>query len=73
MIRNRFGVLLAEKRANEGRKISLLEVVEETGIPYRTLFAWRYNKVKRFDAHIIAKLCRYFGVEAGELIERVKD
>lgn len=73
MIRNRFGVLLAEKRMNERRKISLLEVSEKTSLPYRTLHAWSLNKVQRFDAHVIKKICDYFNVELGDLIERVEE
>lgn len=64
---NRFGVLLAEKRAQEKRNIPLSEVAQETGIPPKTLFAWANNTVTRFDVHVIDAICKYFRVEPGDL------
>jgi putative transcriptional regulator len=72
-INNRFGVLLAEKRVKEKRNIPLSEVKEEIGIPYKTLYAWQNNTVTRFDVHVINAICRYFGVQPGELFEYVPD
>jgi putative transcriptional regulator len=72
-VNNRFGVLLAEKRAKEKRNIPLSEVAEATGIPPKTLFAWANNTVSRFDVHVIDAICQYFGIEPGELFEYVPD
>lgn len=68
-IDNKFGVLLAEKRAKEKRTISLLEVSKETGISRPTLVAWANNTVTRFDLPVIEALCQYFGVSLSELLE----
>jgi DNA-binding Xre family transcriptional regulator len=68
-IDNKFGVLLAEKRAKEKRTISLLEVSKETGISRPTLVAWSNNTVTRFDLPVIEALCKYFGVALSELLE----
>lgn len=68
-IDNRFGVLLAEKRAREKRTISLLEVSKETGISRPSLSAWANNTVTRFDLAVIEALCGYFGVNLSDLLE----
>lgn len=72
-VNNRFGVLLAEKRAQEKRNIPLAEVAEQTGIPSKTLFAWANNTVTRFDVHVIDAICKYFGVRPGDLFDYVED
>ena len=68
-IDNKFGVLLAEKRAKEKRNISLLEVLKETGVSRPSLSAWANNTVTRFDLSVIEKLCQYFGVSLSDLLE----
>jgi putative transcriptional regulator len=70
-INNRFGILLAEKRMKEKRRISLTEVHQETGISRPTLQAWENNTVTRFDLSVIEALCQYFGVSLSELLEYV--
>jgi len=72
-INNRFGVLLAEKRAREKRNISFVEVARETGIHRKTLLAWANNSVSRFDAPVINALCSYFDCQPGALFEYVPD
>jgi DNA-binding Xre family transcriptional regulator len=72
-VNNKFGVMLAEKRAQEKRNIPLAEVSEATGIPTKTLFSWANNTVTRFDVHVIDAICKYFGVKPGELFEYVED
>jgi putative transcriptional regulator len=70
-INNRFAVLLAEKQIQERRNIPLAEVAEATGISRRALYAWENNSVNRFDVPVIDALCRYFGIQPGELFEYV--
>jgi putative transcriptional regulator len=72
-VNNRFGILLAAKRSQEKRNISVIEVSTVTGIAPKTLRAWASNTVTRFDAPVIDALCRYFGVQPGELFEYVED
>jgi putative transcriptional regulator len=71
-INNRFAVLLAEKQVKERRNIPLSEVAQATGISRRALYAWENNTVNRFDVPVIDALCRYFGVQPGELFEYVE-
>jgi putative transcriptional regulator len=70
-INNKFGVLLAEKRIREKRKVSLTEVHEATGVARPTLQAWENNTVTRFDTNVVDALCQYFGVGLSELLEYV--
>ena len=72
-INNRFGVLLAEKRVKERRKISLAEIASETGVPRQTLYAWENNTVTRFDSHVMDALCKYFDCKIGDLFQYVPD
>ena len=67
MILNMFGALLAKKRIDERRPISLREVSKATGIPYKTLYAWQNNTVTRYDAHIMDAICRYFECQPAHL------
>ena len=72
-VNNKFGVMLAENRAQEKRNIPLAEVSEATGIPTKTLFAWANNAVTRFDVHVIDAICKYFSVKPGDLFEYTED
>ena len=70
-VKNKFGILLAEKRIRDKDTLPLSRVATETGIARRTLYAWQSNKVDRFDAYIIDRLCQYFGVTIADLLEYV--
>ena len=72
-VNNRFGTLLAAKRAQEKRNIPIAEVAREAGVARITLQGWANNTVTRFDAPVINALCRYFGVKPGDLFEFVDD
>ena len=72
VINNRFGILLAEKRMREKRRIAISEVAKETGVARQSLQAWENNTVSRFDVSVIDALCRYFDIQPGELFEYVE-
>lgn len=72
-VNNRFAILLAEKRIKERRNISLAEISDEIGISRKTLYAWENNTVTRFDVPVIDALCKYFGVNPGDLFEYLDD
>ncbi len=72
-VNNRFGILLAEKRIKERRGIALQEVADSTGISRKTLWMWENNRVNRFDVSVIDALCTYFNIEAGELLQFIRD
>lgn len=72
MINNRFGILLANKRMIEKRRISLSEVSKVTGISRQSLQSWENNTVTRFDLPIMDALCVYFDVQPGALFQYVE-
>lgn len=67
-IYNKLKVLLAEKELREGRKLSHRTVAQEAGIPLSVLTLYMSQKVRRFDVETLQKLCKYFGVQPGELL-----
>lgn len=69
MIRNRFNELLREKLKRENRQASLRQISFELELPYKTVHAWAHDEITRYDAVMVEKLCRYFGVAVGELLE----
>ena len=72
-VNNRLAVLLAEKQVKERRNISLSEVAEMTGVSRQALYKWENNKVNRFDVPVINAICKYFGIQPGELFVYVPD
>jgi putative transcriptional regulator len=72
-VNNRFAVLLAEKQVKERRNIPLAEVAESTGISRQALYKWENNSINRFEIRVINALCKYFGVQIGDLFEYIPD
>ncbi len=72
-VNNRFAALLAEKRIKERRNISLQEVAEATGVSRQALYKWENNSINRFEMRVINALCKYFGIQIGDLFEYIED
>jgi putative transcriptional regulator len=62
MIENRLSVLLGERR------MSVAELQRATGLHYGSLLDMYNGRTQRFDGHVLARLCDFFGVELGELL-----
>ena len=73
MIRFMFKELLIERGFREGKKITLDQVVQETGINRSTLS--RLSSVRGYNTTTdnIDKLCRYFNCAVGDLMQYVPD
>ena len=73
MIRYRIQELLADKHFREGRRITLKELAEATGISRVTL-SKMVNQIGygTLTDHL-DKLCRFFGCTIGELAEYVPE
>jgi len=69
----RFAFLLSEKERKEGKKISYQDISEATGIATSTLSKWATNKVSKYDAETIEKLCHFLNCLPGELIVLVDE
>lgn len=70
VITHRFSQLWEQKQKREHRKISLLEISKITGLPYKTIYAWANDETTgtHVATHVVEALCRYFGVEVGDLL-----
>lgn len=62
--------LLAEKAHQEGRTISLREVVRETKVPISTVMGMANNSIKRVPLDELNELCNYFDCDVGDLLKR---
>ena len=72
---NRFSELLAAKARREGRgRISIAEVVKETGLARNTVDGYVHNTSSRYDAPVILALCDYLGCSPAEffVVEQVE-
>ncbi|HAJ80764.1 MAG TPA: XRE family transcriptional regulator [Fibrobacteres bacterium] len=69
----RFALLLSEKERKEKKKYSYQDVADKTGIAKSTLSKWATNKVTKFDAETIDKLCGFLECQPGDLLIRVDD
>jgi DNA-binding Xre family transcriptional regulator len=67
-IYNKLKILIAQKENLESRKLTYKTVAEETNIPVSVLIEYTGQRVKRYDVNTLEKLCRYFGVQPGELL-----
>ena len=61
--------LRRQKAAQLGRPVTLEEVAEHTGITVAALSRIENNKNERIDFDTITKLCMFYGVGVGELLE----
>ena len=68
MVRYRFNELMAERRFRLGRRISMAEVAEATGVRQATLSKMA-NQRANATVDTLEKVCRYFGVAIGDLVE----
>ena len=69
MIRILFKQLLDEKSFREGRRITVGEVCEETGISRATLTRISTNPGYNTNTDTIDRLCDYFQCKPGELLQ----
>jgi DNA-binding Xre family transcriptional regulator len=61
--------LRLEKQAKEGREIDIEEVANAIGISRPALSNIELGKTQRIDFGTLMKLCDYYGVGVGELLE----
>lgn len=73
MIRFRIQELLAEKHFKEGRRITLLELSQATGINRVTLSKMVNQRGYSTVTDNLDKLCRYFDCKLDQLAEYVGD
>ncbi len=55
------------------RGTSVLRVAQETGVSRSGITGMYHGHTTRYDAATLSRLCEYFGVSVGELLEYVPD
>lgn len=73
MVKNRLLILLQEKGAKQGERITQKDLAMATGITEATLSNWIKGKVDRFDAKVIDAICEYFDCQVGDLLEYIRE
>ena len=67
VIVNRVSRLMGERR------LSIQDVARATGLAYSVVFDLYHDKSKRFDRETLNKLCVFFGVSVGDILEYQPD
>jgi DNA-binding Xre family transcriptional regulator len=52
-----------------GRSVPLSEVAEKAKVDRMSLTRLERGETERFDGEMLAKLCNFYGVEVGDLLE----
>lgn len=73
MIRFKLGELIEKKQFAEGRRISITEVAEATGLNRMTLSKILNQRGYSTATDTIDKLCNYFACAVNDVIEFVPD
>lgn len=71
MIRYRLKELLAEKEFSEGRRITLVEIAEATGIHRATLSKISNERGYNTGTEHLDRLCKFFECRIEQLVEYV--
>lgn len=69
-MKSQLRILLAQKGHQEGRTISLREVVRATGVPISTVMGMANNTIKRIPVEELNDLCDYFNCDVGDILKR---
>ncbi|MCP4284693.1 MAG: helix-turn-helix transcriptional regulator [Gammaproteobacteria bacterium] len=72
MIRFRLKELIAEKEFSDGRRVTLDEIANETGISRNTLSRIANNRGYNTTTDVIDRLCLFFDCSVGKVMEHIK-
>lgn len=61
--------LRKQRELKEGRRVPLIEVADQLDIDRKALTRLEAGKTERFDGEMIAKLCSFYGVGVGDILE----
>ena len=73
MIRFRLREMIVDREFREGRRTTLVEIAQETGIQRTTLSRISGQRGYNTTTDNIDKLCRFFGCSVDKLMEYVPD
>ena len=67
-VRSRLLELLAEKGQREGRRISVRQAWQESGVSKRVAYGLANDTLREYPAEALAAMCAYLGCEVGDLL-----
>lgn len=73
MLRFKLKELIAEKEFQEGRRVTVAEISEETGIARNTLSRILNQPGWSTRTEYLDRLCAYFDCKVDELVEYIRD
>lgn len=56
-------------QAKLGRTVTIQEVAEQTGLDRKAIARLEQGRTERYDADVLKKLCAFYGVGVGDLLE----
>lgn len=65
--------LRLQLQLKEGRDIPVVEVAERAGVDRKSLTRLEEGKTERFDGELLEKLCAFYGVGVGDILEYVAE
>ena len=66
MIRNELQALWRRKELERGHIITVQSVAQATGLNWETVDKLKRGETTRFDAKVMAQVCKFFDVEDGQ-------
>lgn len=60
-------------QAKVGHSVSVQEVADAVGIDRKRLTQIELNRMERIDTETLTKLCQFYGVGVGDILEYVED
>ena len=73
MLRYNLRVLLAKREVQTGKKITMGQLAEETGLNRMTLSGLLNNTEKNTKTKTLEILCSYFDCQIGDLVEYIRE
>jgi len=73
MIRYKLKECMSKKQFKDDKRITMIVVAEATGIHRTTLSKIANIKQYKTSTDVLDRLCEYFDIEIGDLIEHVKE
>lgn len=69
MLKSRFNVLIAQREQQIGRRLTDMEIAEESKLSRPTIRKYRTpSPIERLDAEAIVKLCKWAECTVGDLL-----
>lgn len=66
VIKNELSAFWRKRELEIGRIITIQEVAKATKLNWETVEKLKEGKTQRYDAHVLARICHYLGVPAGQ-------